>query len=288
MVHLIALSALLLHAQPATDEAAVLGFAESLLAEGDAYRAIGEYKRFLYLHPDGAEADAARFSIGLAYLRGGQTDAAVDTYTKLAERSAALRAEALLQVSYARYVGGQGPQAVDELTRWVRREAPSAPTATRERAGYLLGWAELSAGHGAAAAARFAEVPDFPGKPSLVEQARAFDRLPQRSPWVAGLLSVVPGAGHVYIDQPLLGLAALGWNALFGFALYDSIRHKTIGLSVVLGAFETLWYFGTIFGAVSGAHKFNRDVRQNALDELRETYDDRPESWPPAPPVARF
>lgn len=288
MVQLIALSAVLLHAQPLTDEAAVLGFAESLLAEGDAYRAIGEYKRFLYLRPDGPEADAARFAIGLAYLRGGQAETAADEYAKLADRYAWLRAEALLQRGYARYVGGQNAQAERELTRWLAREAPAASEPARERASYLLAWTELTLGRGEAAAKRFAALGDFPGKPSLVEQAKALDHLPERSPWVAGLLSIVPGAGHVYIGQPLVGLAALAWNALFGFALYDAIRHKELGLSLVLGTFESLWYFGTLFGAVSGAQKFNRDARQNALEELRATFDDRPESWPPAPPVARF
>jgi hypothetical protein len=40
-------------------------------------------------------------------------------------------------------------------------------------------------------------------------------------------------------------------------------------------------YSGTVFGAVSGAHKYNRDVRQEALGALRARYDDHPESWPP-------
>jgi tetratricopeptide (TPR) repeat protein len=290
LVHLIALSALLLHAQPPplSDEKAVLGFADSLLAEGDAYRAIGEYKRFLFLVPEGAEADAARFSIGLAYLRGGQPQAAVDVYERLAEQSPTLRPEALLQVGYAHYLGGQPKDATKALTRWLKHEADGAPRATRERARYLLGWAELAQGHGAQAAEQFSLLPGVPDQPRLVEKARALDLLPQRSPVVAGLLSIIPGAGHVYIGQPVMGLAALSWNAAFGFAVYDSIRNGQLGVALILGGLEALWYFGTMFGAVSGANKLNRDLRQNALDDLRETYDDRPESWPPARPVARF
>jgi len=59
-------------------------------------------------------------------------------------------------------------------------------------------------------------------------------------------------------------------------------------LSLLLGSLESLWYIGTIFGAIGGAFKYNRDARQNALDEMREAFDDRPESWPPAPPIGRF
>jgi TM2 domain-containing membrane protein YozV len=110
----------------------------------------------------------------------------------------------------------------------------------------------------------------------------ALPNLPHRSPWLAGALAIVPGAGHVYLGQPLIGLAALLWNGLFGFALYDAIHHQMVGLSLVLGVFESLWYFGNIFGAVSGAHKFNRDVELNALEQLRAAHDDRPEAWPPS------
>ena len=102
----------------------------------------------------------------------------------------------------------------------------------------------------------------------------------------AALFSIIPGGGHLYLGQPFIAAAALSWNGLFGYALYDSIARGQVGVAVVLGVFESLWYFGTLFGAVSGAHKYNRDAVLNALDELRSQFDDRPESWPPAPPVS--
>jgi len=289
LVHLIALSTFLVSTAPcACDAPSTRAFADALLAEGDAYRAIGEYKRFLFLVPEGPDADAAHFAMGLAYLRGGQSQAAAELYDQLAEQGPRLSAEARLQAGYARYVGGQSARAAENLTRWLRQEGPTASTPSRLRATYLLGWAELASGGASSAAHRFQALPDFLGKKSLVEQTLAFDALPSRSPVVAGLLSIIPGLGHVYIGQPAVGAAALSWNALFGLALYDAIRNKQLGLSLLLGSLESLWYIGTIFGAISGAFKFNRDARQNALDEMRETFDDRPESWPPAPPIGRF
>src|SRR5512132_997919 len=71
--------------QGAGDARAAYAFAESLLAEGDYYRAIGEDKRYLFLAPDGGEADSARMAIGLAYLRGGQSDAAAAHYAQVAK-----------------------------------------------------------------------------------------------------------------------------------------------------------------------------------------------------------
>lgn len=194
-----------------------------------------------------------------------------------------LRADAHLQAAYARYVGNQPVVAYTDLNTWLTRYGERAPAPTRARAAYLLAWTELELGQDAIAAQRFGSL-DFPQQPNLVAAVKKFEHLPQKSPVLAGILSIVPGAGHVYIGQPMIGLTALLWNGLFGYALYEAIVNRQIGLSIALGVFEFLWYSGSIFGAVNGAMKFNRDARRNALEELRERYDDRPESWPPAPP----
>lgn len=268
---------------PSAEAWRALGFAQQLVAEGDHYRAIGEYKRFLHLAPEGPEADAARISIGRAYLRGGQVDAAAAQFREMIWRPAfSLRSEAELQLAYARYAGARYLEAEAALTGWASTWTASAPEEVRNRATYVLAWTRLARGDSLRAAAGFDSVPDFPGRTSLSAAARAEEDLPSRSPWIAGLLSVLPGAGHLYVGQPLIGLAALVWNALFGFAVADAIRLGQVGVAVVVGAFELLWYSGTIFGAVGAAHKFNRDVRLNALEALRARYEDLPDTWPPA------
>ena len=188
-------------------------------------------------------------------------------------------------MGYARYLSDDFGRADLELSRWLRQAAGDAPDGSRQRAHYLLGWTRLALGDGPAAAEQFKAVPQFPGKRSLLAATATLEALPHRSAWIAALLSIVPGAGHVYIGQPAIGLAALGWNGLFGVGLYDSLRRGDYGVAAVLALFESLWYFGTVFGAVSGAQKYNRDARLNAIERLREQYDDRPESWPPAPPL---
>jgi tetratricopeptide (TPR) repeat protein len=260
---------------------ASLDFAKALSDEGDEYRAIGEYKRFLFLHPDDPRAPDAKMAIGRSYLRGGQADAAAEYYARLAASDASLRTEASLQLGYAHYLSGHYAEALPELTGWLQAHSQVAgPPVWRAR--YVLSWTELSMGKFQESSEMLAALPEFPGQPTLVRDVAALQSLPHRSPWVAGALAIVPGAGHVYLGQPLIGLAALLWNGLFGFALYDAIHHQMVGLSLVVGVFESLWYFGNIFGAVSGAHKFNRDVELNALEQLRATHDDHPEAWPPS------
>lgn len=286
MVHLV-LSTLVLLSAPAEGSAQAFSFATSLLEEGDHYRAIGEFKRALFLGAAGEEASRARYLIGVAYLRGEQFEAAISHYRQAALLESALRQdELLLQVGYAYYLWGKHPDAYRELSGWLASQAdPPGPSQLRAR--YLLGWTSLAMGLHQQAAREFERLPDFGGRGQLIASSRELERLPYRSPWVAGLLALIPGAGHVYIGQPLVGLAAFSWNALFGFAVFDSIRRANVASAVVFGLLEALWYSGNVFGAVSGAHKFNRDTRENALEALRRSYDDRPESWPPTNPPSR-
>ena len=90
------------------------------------------------------------------------------------------------------------------------------------------------------------------------------------TPLAAGLLSVVPGLGHLYLEEYSVGLTALAWNGLFGYAAYESFRHRRWGVGALLAALELLWYSGTIYGAVSGAERYNRDAVLNYLDRLDE------------------
>jgi outer membrane protein assembly factor BamD (BamD/ComL family) len=265
----------------APSRAQVLSFADALLEEGDHYRAITEYKRFLFLAPGSAHADAARMKIGLAYLRGEQFDAAISTFRAIATVHPAQRPEASLHLALAAYRGGKLDDAHQEVTRWQRAFSASHPTHAH-RAAYLRGWISLELGDDAGAAQAFAQVPPEANGPKLAEAAKNAAQLPRKSPVLAGLLAILPGAGHLYVEQPMIGAAALLWNALFGYALYESIVRGQIGVSVVLGLFEALWYGGNIFGAVSAAQKYNRDTRTNFLEALKKAFEPAPESWPPA------
>jgi tetratricopeptide (TPR) repeat protein len=270
-------------AETVSPEAArTLDFAESLLEEGDHYRAIGEYKRALFLGLEDAPAAQARYRIGVAYLRGEQPSAAAEHYARLIPRSGpALKPGLELQLAYALALGGEALRAQAALSSWLAAH-DSDPEVPRAR--YLLGWSWISLEHPVEAFAQFTALPDFDGKQSLLDGTASLETLPRKSPLTAGLLSAVPGLGHVYLGQPLIGLAALLWNGLFSFALVHTLRTQQWGAAAVLGALEATWYAGTVFGAVSGAHKHNRDARLNAIEALR--FDPRLERWPPTAKTA--
>lgn len=219
-------------------------------------------------------------------MHGGQAEAAETYFLSLASLSPEWQARALLETGWARYTAGRSEAAANSLRAFLRAQGAGSG-ADVDRARYLLGWTLLAQDQGERAAEAFAAIPPFPEQGRLTDAARSWGTLPRKSPVLAGVLSIVPGAGHLYIGEPVVGLAALAWNGLFSFALYESIRREQLGVAVLLGALETLWYTGTIFGAVSGAQKYNRDVRLQALEALRARSDDRPERWPPEAPSLR-
>lgn len=164
-------------------ESEQLGFANALLAEGDHYRAIGEYKRFLYLYPESPAADEARLAIARAYTWGGQTEAAVEHLRSLSGLSPEWRARARLEMGWALRVGGDNEAAARQLRSFLSLNEDASPRSPSEldRARYLLGWALLHQGDGEGAARAFASVS---------------------------------------APAPVMGLAAFAWNGLFGFALH--------------------------------------------------------------------
>lgn len=248
-----------------------LRFAEALYAEGDHYRAITEYKRYLFHRPDGPRSGWVRLRIGQSYLAGRRWTAARLQFERLWRQQPPGRLRALAGFSLARgfYLDGRLEQALAVLERLLERPLDAE---LRSAGWYLAACAELRSGRLRRARRALdgvsANGPLADRAWRLAGGLQRARRLEYKSPLAAGLLSVVPGLGHLYLEQPAVGLTALAWNGMFGYAVFESFRHRRWGLGVLLAAVELLWYSGTIYGAVAGAHRSNRDARHAHLDRL--------------------
>jgi len=60
-------------------------FAEDYFKNGEYYRAIGEYERFIYFFPLSDKVELARYKIGLCFLYGEQYSDAIKAFDKLIE-----------------------------------------------------------------------------------------------------------------------------------------------------------------------------------------------------------
>ncbi len=247
-----------------------LAFAEHLFAQRDFYRAITEYQRYLFQHPDSPKTSWLRFRIGQSYLRGGKALAAHGAFADLEQDATdeRIRQWAILGQARAFLLQGLTLQAADRLLDLQERELPPHMAGLSR---YLLGSAHARNGSFAQAQTAFASLhPDH----ALSLQANKLSArlgevdLPHKSPAAAGLLSIVPGLGHMYLQEYTVALTAAVWNGLFAYAAYDTLRSRQWGAGILLAALELFWYSGTIYGAVSGAQRFNRDARLNFIEEL--------------------
>lgn len=271
-------------AEPATSSAhpgANAGFADHLFAHGEYYRAITEYQRLLYAQPDTPEAARLRLRIGLAYLFGGELETAdralasfslqapAGSYFGLATYGRAVGryrdGDFVVAAAFAESVGALVPIRTPE-SAWLM-----------EKAAELATWSYIKADRLDRAAKTLESMNGSSGAPAIhdallaeLDEIRAGEG--RKSSLLAGSLSIVPGLGHVYLGQHDVAFFALALNSLFAYAATESFLDGSYGTGLVLSLFEVLWYSGTMFGAVSGTHKYNRDLRQNQIEGLEERY----------------
>lgn len=261
-----------LPSDPLTEASQILGFAEALFHNGDYFRAITEYKRFLFLYPSDARAGRVQLQIGISYQRGQQWEDARKTFEEIVRQhpEAEIRAEAAYRIGATSFEQGRYAQAIADLRPVAERYSH---TAAGEQARYLLGWSYLRARQWPEASQTFATIdatsPLFPSSRALADAARAGEELPRKSPVLAGLMSaVIPGTGQFYTGRWRDGTVALLLNGAFLAAGLEAVSAGNEAAAGLLLFFEAAWYSGTIYGAVNAAQKYNLDLEERWLQGL--------------------
>jgi tetratricopeptide (TPR) repeat protein len=227
-------------------EQGVWDFAESLMAQGEYYRAISEYKRLVYFFPASPHLESARLRIGEAYLNGGEPKEAVQHFSALLRDPgmAPRRPEALFLRGIA----------------WLELDG-SKPYPLRE-------------GNVQAALTDLRAIPtEWPGRPRADGFLKAMaepPELPSKSPGLAAAFSaLLPGAGSLYVGRYEEAALAFFVNAVFIYATVNAFQHGREGLGVALGVPALAFYGGAIYAAANGAHKTNDRTRTAYLEQQR-------------------
>lgn len=254
----------------------IKSFADHLYETGDYYRAITEYERLLFFHPSHALAPQAHYQIAMAYLEGGKYTQAIKRLRDLSNTHAdrEIGRKSLLSLAEA-YIRKQDLHlALDKLEEFLS----SYPNDSRADAVRIrIGWVNLLLGEWQQAGAEFKSVPAGSAEQDRAEKLAGesikFPELPRKSPALAGALSaVLPGAGQLYVGRPADATTSFLLNGLFIWATVEAFNNDNDVTGGILLFFESGWYFGNIYNAMSSAHKYNRREEQRFLDDLRGRY----------------
>jgi len=253
----------------------LLSFADDLYDEKDYYRAITEYKRLIFHFPSSRDAIRASFKIALSYMEGKRYEAAISQLKKFRQLypNDPLAIEALFLIGEASF----NLRNYDEALGYFKKvELDAISPDMKERAAAARGWCLARKGSWSEAADLYSGLQDGAdglkyGK--LSKDMMAAKELPQKLPALAGTLSaIIPGSGQLYLGRKQDALVAFLLNGAFIAGAMESFRKDEDATGAILLFFEAGWYAGNIYSATSGAHKYNRKIREDLLYKLEREY----------------
>jgi tetratricopeptide (TPR) repeat protein len=248
-------------------------FAEHYFQNGEYYRAIGEYKRFIYFFPSSDKVEFAKYKIGLSFLNGEQYTEAIKAFDELIEdyKDTEYALKSYLTISKAYVLLKRYDAALTGIKNLI---TIAQDQKIRDEAYYQGGWIYLEMGLWEKAQKYFEEI-SFRNrkKYNLKEIVIELDRklpLKRKNPTTAGLLAIIPGAGHLYCERKKDALISFLLNGAMIYAAYEAFDHDLDVIGGIITFFELGFYSGNIYSAVNSAHKYNRDEKSTFLDYLKK------------------
>jgi len=265
-----------LSAQITIDSEEQFRFAEQTMEKGDYLRAVVEFERFLQFFPEDKKVPKARLLIAKCYLKAKDYESArkILNDAQNVYRGTLVGGKALFLMGESYYEQGLH----EEAARYFKAVlgAYSDPK-LRNSALYRLGWIQMQTGQWQEASETFKTVGSgsslFLNAQDLSTKSLGGELLPYKDPTTAGVLSVVPGLGHVYCERYKDGVVAFLLNGLFIWATMEAFHKDQEVLGGMLGVLELGFYSGTIYSAVNSAHKHNRKVKDDFLLGLPDAID---------------
>ena len=105
-------------------------------------------------------------------------------------------------------------------------------------------------------------------KTQLITSLKKIERLELKDPVSAGLLALIPGAGHLYCGRIRDGIVAFFFNSALILGAYHSFDSGNNALGGLISFTGAGFYSGSIYGSIASAHKWNRKYRRDALKEV--------------------
>ena len=279
VIMLLILAALPLRAVDYSKPQTILNYADFLADEGDYYRAISEYKRALYYFPNYPKKEWISFQIGRMYYLGTRFEMAkhyLIPLTSVKDKQLKFAAYNILAVSYF------------ENEEYVSSKRIFNELAGENKKKIFYNDYKIFEGLSLAYQNKFAEAKIFfekdIEKEKLDENYSVFyqntlnilsdaENLSEKSPVLAGILGIIPGAGHVYLGQWGNALAAITLIGASGYLAYDGyVKQDKIQAGLFL-TLSTGFYTGSIFSAYRQAKKINVNLGKDEIKSLKKEFE---------------
>ena len=248
-------------------------FAEHYFRAGEYFRAIGEYKRFIYFFPDDQRQELAMYKIGLSYFNGEKFQEAIDAFNELLTKfpATSFRTEVRFRISECFIKLKDYLKAIGNLND-IAFTAENIDIA--DQAYYRRGWIYLEMSRWEEAETSFRLISkknwDKGRLESLSHEMSKKKDLKSKSPTAAGILAIIPGAGHLYCERYKDAAIAFILNSAMIYAAYEAFDNNLDALGGIITFFELGFYSGNIYSAVNCAHKYNRNANKNFFEYLRQ------------------
>jgi tetratricopeptide (TPR) repeat protein len=251
-----------------------MGLADHFFQEGDYYRAITEYKRFLFFFPQNVGTAEAYWKIARSYFHGKKWDEAISASNDLIKKFpfSPYKAEALLLSGLCLKEKKEYSQA---RLFFQKAKEEAADTALADEAQWQIAATYLKEEKWKEASAAYKQIQRnsklYPQSDHLAQGLDRIQEIPQKSPATAGILAaIVPGSGHLYCERYRDAAIAFLLNGAFIWGMVEAFEDKNYVVGGILTFFELGWYSGNIYSAVSSAHKYNQKKKQEYLDHLQK------------------
>jgi len=249
-------------------------FAEYLFNENDFFRAISEYKRFIFLCPDNPLCETCHFRICESYYHAERWNDAVESLEKFLTSypDSSRYLEAL-------YLMGSAEKCLqrydDALSSFSLLTEVCTSEEMRNRGYIQSALIHVDRENWPKARELFLKVSEksvlYPSSWIFASGLEHIETIPQKSPALAGILAaVVPGAGHLYVERPRDALVAFLLNGAFIFAAIELFEDDNYVAGGVVTFFELGWYTGNIYSAISSSHKYNKRAKDEFIHVLKE------------------
>lgn len=257
-----------------------LKLGDAFMAEGEYYRAITEYKKFLFLFPDSEKADYALFRVGLANYRGEEYETA--THTLVTVRETYGRSRVAADSGYFEGLSlwklGRFDRAETAFDRVVALDTESEYASLALLGKSLVSYDAKNISGCRHELVRFlASYPQDPRADNVRETIALLDKnqeLPRKSPVLAGVMSAfVPGSGYMYAGRYGDGIMAFIVNGLFIAGTVVAIHEENYAVAAIVGGIGLPFYVGNIYGSANAATKWNIGVRKELRGKIAVSLD---------------